>query len=106
MDFKFFNKPIIRSVLFCLTFIYIGCSEKNKSNTSNTYYIEIVNFNDSLKQYVSDNIFGKVSFFKKDKLEILSVNYITDDFPEMHYFKNIIDSVLVGIDRHYFTGNF
>ncbi len=92
MDFSLFYRTTIKQVVSSLIiFIFIGCSDKEKSNISNTYYIEIVNFNDSLKQYVSDNIFGKVSFYKKDKLEILSVNYITDDFPEMHYFKNVAE---------------
>ena len=33
-------------------------------------------------------IFGKVSYYQNNKLEILSLNYLTDDFPQMHYYKN------------------
>lgn len=84
MDFK---KSYL---LFIPLFIFTsGCKTKEKSNTDNTYFIELVNFNhDSLKQNVSEKLFGKVSFYKKDKLEIVSTNYITEDFPRMHFYKN------------------
>ena len=92
MDFNCIYKTISRLILISLiTFIFIGCSEKEKNNTSNTYYLEIVNFNDSLKQYISENIFGKVAYFNKNKLEIISLNFATDEFPDMHYFKNITE---------------
>lgn len=69
--------------------LFISCSDKEKGNTGNTFYIDLVNFtNDSLEQIVAENIFGKVSYYKNNKLEILSLNYVTEDFPEMHYFKN------------------
>jgi hypothetical protein len=48
-----------------------------------------LNFNDSLERYISENLFGKVAYYKNNKLEIASLNYITDDFPDMHYFKSI-----------------
>ncbi|MEP7255693.1 MAG: hypothetical protein ABI666_07940 [Ferruginibacter sp.] len=50
--------------------------------------MELINFNDSLKEFISANINGKVSFYKNDKLEIISLNYITENYPDMHYFKN------------------
>jgi len=87
MDFK-------KSLLYFFSLIVLvvclnSCSEQERNNINNTYYIELVNFNhDSLKQNVSDKIFGKVSFYKNDKLEIVSVNYIDEDFPKMHFFKN------------------
>jgi len=90
MAFNFFSKRIRGSTfLIILSVIFFACSENKKSNTSNTYYVEIINFNDSLKRYIEENLFGKVSYFKKNKLEIISVNYVTDDFPDMHYFKSI-----------------
>ncbi|MBL7700950.1 MAG: hypothetical protein JNM14_01765 [Ferruginibacter sp.] len=77
------------AAMFCLT---TGCYDQGKSNIENTFYIELVNFNhDSLKQNVSDKIFGKVSFYRNDKLEILSQNYLTDDYEKMHFFKNASD---------------
>ena len=79
------------SLMFtCFTVLFfIGCSETEKSNTDNTFYIELVNFStDSLKQNISNNIFGKAAFYKKDKLEILSINYLTEDYKKIHYYKN------------------
>ena len=73
--------------LICI--IITGCSDTEKSNADNTFYIELVNFtNDSLKKKVSEDIFGKVSYYKNKKIEILSLNYVTEDYPDMHYFKN------------------
>ena len=86
MDFKklFFLFSLVPVFLF-----FIGCSEQEKNNTENTYYVDLVNFNnDSLKQNLSEKIFGKVSFYRNDKLEILSVNYVTENFTKMHFFKN------------------
>ena len=66
--------------LICTGFtvlFFIACSDNKKNNINNTFYIELVNFsNDSLKQNIANNIFGKVAFYKKNKLEILSVNYL------------------------------
>ena len=86
MDFKkfFFLFSLVAVFLF-----FIGCLEQQKSNTENTYYVDLVNFNnDSLKQNLSEKFFGKVSFYRNDKLEILSVNYVTENFTKMHFFKN------------------
>ncbi len=90
MDFKKIcgSLKTISVISFTLLF-FTGCINKDKSNTDNTFYIELINFsNDSLKQHVSENIFGKVSFYKNNNLEILSLNYATDNLPDMHYFKN------------------
>jgi len=89
MDFNYLNTKRIRLVIISsLIFSFFSCSDNNKINTSNTFYLEVVNFKDSLDQYISDNIYGKVSYFKNNKLEVVSLNYITDEFPDMHYFKN------------------
>jgi hypothetical protein len=92
MDFKKLCNLWIGLVMLSFTVLFFsGCSNNNKekSNTDNTFYIELVNFtNDSLKQTLSNNFFGKATYYKNDKLQILSVNYLTDDLPEMHYFKN------------------
>jgi hypothetical protein len=90
MDFK--KLSLFFTALAAVILFFTSCSEQEKSNTDNTFYIELVNFNhDSLKQNVSEKIFGKVSFYKGDKLEIVSQNYITEDFPKMHFYKNIAD---------------
>ena len=90
MDFKKLYKNLTVSVFISFSLLFINsCTDKEKSNTDNTYFIELVNFTkDSLKQNVSENIFGKVAYYKNDKLQILSLNYVTDDYPDMHYFKN------------------
>ena len=63
MDFKklyLFLCALIVVNLFCAS-----CSDQEKANTDNTYYIELVNFNhDSLKMDVSAKLFGKVSYYK------------------------------------------
>lgn len=46
----------------------MGCSDKEKMNTENSYYIDLVNFTkDSLKQQVAEALIGKVSFSQKRK---------------------------------------
>lgn len=67
----------------------IGCAEKKDINSSNIFYLELINFSDSLSQYISSNTFGKATFHKNNKLEIISVNYITEIYPDMHFLKNI-----------------
>lgn len=87
MDFKFLNKLVTGLILVML--LTTGCSDKKKETVENTFYIELVNFsNDSLKRSVEENIIGKVSFYKDDKLEIVSTNYITEEFPKMHYYRS------------------
>ena len=58
-------------------------------NTENTFYIEINNCSDSLKNTILEAIVGKASFYKNHKLQLMSLNYITDDYPDMHYFKSV-----------------
>ena len=79
-----FLTGFVAVVLFCASCLY-----QDKSNTDNTYYIELVNFNhDSLKQNVSEKLFGKVSYYKNNELQIISVNYLTEDYPDMHFYKS------------------
>ena len=70
------------------TFVLTGCSEKSK-HASNTFYIELINFNDSLRNFISANSFGKVAFYKNNKMEILSQNFMTEEYPGMHYLEAI-----------------
>lgn len=90
MDYKIFNKKFISSILTLLIIIiFISCSRQEKNNLLNTYYVEFINFNDSLKLFVANDLFGKVTYYKKNELKIVSLNYETDEYPDMHYFKNI-----------------
>ncbi len=89
MDYRNFIK-----IYFCLLvfgiLIITGCnSNKSDDNLGETYYVELLNFNDSLKQNISSNIFGKVTYFKNEKLQLISVNFITEKYPDMHNFKSI-----------------
>lgn len=89
MDYNIFYKIIKRGLTTSLIFFsFYGCNEEGKVNIDNTYYVELINFNDSLKDFVSANINGKVSFHKNNKLEIVSLNYVTENYPDMHYFKD------------------
>lgn len=97
MDYK---KNI--TMLFCtgilfLGYLFYGCSDNQKMTTDNTYYVEVVCTYDSLKNKVAGSITGKTSYYKNDKqrkndeLQIVSLNYVTEDHPNMHYFKNIVE---------------
>ncbi len=86
MDYKKVKKIIITIAGIIL---FNGCTDTTSSDKPTSYYIEFVNFNDSLERYISSNIFGKVAFYKDNKLEVISINYISDVSSDMHYFKNI-----------------
>lgn len=90
MDYKKkLNKLLLILIVGSFVF-YCSCDSKAKNKKANTYYVELVNGKfDSLQQAVSNGVFGKVSFYKNKQLQILSLNYVTDDLPEMHYFNNI-----------------
>jgi len=89
MDYNMIGRYFTGLIITCTLLFLTGCSGKDKSNIENTYYIELDNFtNDSLKQSVAQNIFGKVSYYKNKELKILSLNYVTEDYPDMHYFQN------------------
>lgn len=90
MDFNLLQKYTGWIVISCTLILFVGCADKQMNNTNNTFYVEMVNFKyDSLKQALSNAISGKVSFYKNNKLEILSENYVTDDLSELYYFKNV-----------------
>lgn len=90
MDYKnYYRSGILVVILFLTGIFFITCSDNKKDNINNTYYFELVNFTkDSLKKAVIENLTGKVSYYKNDKLLILSLNYVTEDHPDMHFFKN------------------
>lgn len=90
---KLYNFLTVLTIIAFTVVFTTGCSDKVKENTGNTYYIDLVNFTkDSLKQSIKENILGKVAYYDKNsRLQILSVNYVTDDYPNMHYFKSVED---------------
>ena len=93
MDYKRIIKYSTVTIFILVTgIIFSRCSDKEKMNTGNTYYIELVNCTDSLKQKIEEGIVGKVSYYKDHRLQIMSLNYVTDDYPDMHYFKSITES--------------
>jgi len=89
MDYKMIGRYFTGLVIFCIVLFFAGCSGKENGNIENTFYIELDNFtNDSLRQSVSDNILGKVSYYKNEKLQVISLNFVTEDYPDMHYFES------------------
>lgn len=89
MGFKCRSKKINTVVWVLLLFFALsGCSENNKP-AEDTFYIELINFNDSLRNYISANSFGKVAFYKNNQLTVLSQNFITEKYPGMHYLEAI-----------------
>ncbi len=89
MDFK--KLYVFITGLICFAF-FTACNNNDKSTVDNTFYVELVNFSkDSLKQKISENLFGKVSYYKNNELKIMSLNFVTEDYPDMHYFKQVIE---------------
>lgn len=88
MDYR--NVMKISIIIICSgVILFNSCSDNIRSDKPTNYYLEFVNFNDSLERYISSNILGKVAFYKNNKIEVISTNYITDLTSEMHYFKSI-----------------
>lgn len=87
MDYKRVLKKGVTGLIIIIA-LFCGCSDERREDINNSYYIELVNFNDSLKLYVSKNLFGKVTYFRNNKLEIVSKNYIDEVYPDMHYLKS------------------
>lgn len=76
-------------ILFVAVVFFCACNDKNESTGENTFYVELVNFKyDSLKQELNNGFSGKVSFYRDNKVQILSENYVTGDLRDLHYFKN------------------
>ncbi len=88
-----YNLGIKKYLFFYFTVILFlsGCTDKNNRSNGNIYYIEVVNCSDSLKNNLFSNITGKTSFIKNKQLQIFSLNYLTEDQPGMHFYKNIKD---------------
>ncbi|MBK7434238.1 MAG: hypothetical protein IPI66_10270 [Chitinophagaceae bacterium] len=87
MDYKIFWKTLI--LILGFSFFQTGCSEKDDQKEQVTYYVEIGNCMDSLKNKLDAGINGKVSYYQNNQLNVLSLNYVTGQFPDMHYFKSI-----------------
>jgi len=89
MDSKFKKTRIVSVIYVLIIFFFISCSEKKDEKEVNTFYIDLENFtSDSLRMTIENGFFGKVSFYKDGRLNIISENYITENLPEMHYFYN------------------
>ena len=68
-----------------------GCRGEKKVDPGNIYHIELKNSSDSFKHAFESRIVGKASFHKNNKLEVLSTNYITEEYPDIHYFKSMAE---------------
>lgn len=82
-------------------FMISGCFDKSEKRRT-LFFIETVGFKDSLEDFLSKNMFGKVIFYKDNKLEILSSNYITEEYPNMHYleqFTTTPEGLIEGIKK-------
>ena len=91
MDYKNLRKYLtVLGFIAILSGFIFGCSDSQKDKTGETIYIDLVNFNDdSLKASVSEKIIGKVSFYRNNDIEVISENYVMEEFEKMHFFKNI-----------------
>lgn len=87
MDFK--TGRIIS--YFLLLLIISGCNSKQDNKEKDTYYVEFTNCNDSLLNLLNKEVNGKVSFYKDNRLNILSLNYLTTNYPDMHYYKSVAE---------------
>lgn len=90
MDYNKLHRPWYAIMIFFITMAFIsGCGKKDKQNIENTFYVELVDFsNDSLKNSLGERLFGKVSFFKNNRMETLSMNFVTEEYDRMHYYRN------------------
>ena len=81
-----FSKGVTRSLLLCLlaTAVINSCSG-NKERKAIVFYIEPIGFEDSLNTIISKGIIGKAAFYKDNKLQIISQNFLTEEYPGMHY---------------------
>jgi hypothetical protein len=70
--------------------VFNSCSRNGeKKDIENTYYVDLVNFKkDSLENAVSNSLFGKVAYYKDNELKVMSLNYETGEYPNMHYFNS------------------
>lgn len=111
MVYKFPGKQVV--MIFAITAIILsGCSDKERKKAENTYFIEITNCPDSIKLSLAANFKGKTCYHDKNgKLQVMSLNYVTDEYDDMHYYKPI-EEVGTGIKdnskkiRITFSGNY
>ena len=69
-------------------FLITGCKDTKKENNTNTFYINYIGKNDTLLNLLKNATSGKVTYFDNEKkLQIVSLNYITEDHPNTHYLK-------------------
>jgi hypothetical protein len=81
------NKYKLFYLLIFLYTINYGCNNNN-SNFSNTFYVDYVIKNDTLLNMLKSATSGKVSYYDNNKkLQIVSLNYLTEQHPNSHYFK-------------------
>ena len=67
-----------------------GCNDAGKDKTKGVnYYVEIMNGPDSVKNALSERIFGKVSYYDSSHLTLVSKNFLTDDFPAYHAYEPV-----------------
>lgn len=76
---------------FLLLLIISGCNNKQDNNEKDTYYVEFTNCNDSLLNLLNKEVNGKVSFYLNNQLNIRSLNYLTSNYPDMHFFKSAVE---------------
>jgi hypothetical protein len=73
--------------LIFLFLIFFGCNNE-KNDSSNTFYVDYTCKNDTLLKVLNNATTGKASYFDNEKeLQIVSLNYVTEDHPNTHYFK-------------------
>jgi len=85
MDYNMHIKVTLYNIslgILLLCFL-TGCGGSNETAKS-TFYIEFVNFDDSLGTYVTMHSTGKVAYYKDNKLQVLSQNYVTEKEPGMN----------------------
>jgi len=79
------NKLFFVFVFFCI--VFSACKE-SKQNKQNTYYVDYVCKNDTMLDLLKKGTSGKVSYYdKENKLQIIPINYMTEDHPDTHYFQ-------------------
>lgn len=92
MDYKRTSKIANKIVIVLVISFFVSRCSESATTGSKDFYIEFINFNDSLKNYLSSNSFGKVVFYKNNQLQILSQNFVTEQYGEMHSLKSLTDN--------------
>jgi hypothetical protein len=90
MDYK--NNPLLRILFFAfLLTVMHACNEgvQKEKNIISVYYVDILNGEDSIKTGLAARVFGKVSFYKNDRITLVSKNYMTEVFPESHAYEPV-----------------